>query len=188
MMISRNDLLELFRTENVFDLEVILNAFGLSKSGCTLYGYNQKRLAKTVLSFASAHTCTVPLDARFANEIVTHIALCCEAYQLVDLVRVAAPLKFRKVKGDVQPSVRCAIGEDGHYDEDVANAITQLSEPEFLAFVSYLLANAKDLPLAVGYNMPIIQQIRKHQVIGDGLLFAYMALCLRDIPDQYRPV
>ena len=188
MMISRDDLLEILKTENIFDLNVVLNAFGLSKSGCTLYGYNQKRLAKTVLSFASARTSTVPLDARFANEIVAHTALYCEAFQLLDLVCLAAPLKFRKVKANIQPNIRCAMGKDGHYDEDVANAIAQLSESEFLAFVTYLLTNTKDIDLVVGYNLPIIQQIRKYQIIDDGLLFAYMALCLRDIPDQYRPV
>ena len=188
MMISKNDLLELFRTENVFDLEVILNAFGLTKDSCIIYGYSQGYLAKAILSLASARTSTVPLDARFANEIVAHTALCCEAFRLLDLVCLAAPLKFRKVKADIQPNIRCAMGKDGHYDEDVANAIAQLSESEFLAFVTYLLTNTKDIDLVIGYNLPIIQQIRKYQIIDDGLLFSYMALCLRNTPDQYRPV
>lgn len=188
MMISKNDLLELFRTENVFDLEVILNAFGLTKDSCIIYGYNQGYLAKAILGLASAHTSAMPLNTDFTNEIVARTALCCEVLRLLDLVHLAAPLKFRGVDNAIQPSIRRAVDNNVCYNADTTTAIAQLSEPEFLAFVSYLLVNVEGIVLRVGYNLPIIQQIRKYQIIDDGLLFSYMALCLRNTPDQYRPV
>ena len=187
MMISKNDLLELFRTENVSDLEVILNAFGLTKDSCIIYGHSQGYLARAILSLASAYTNAMPLNTDFTNEIVARTALCCEVLRMLDLVHLAAPLKFRGVDNAIQPSIRRAVENNDYYDVDIAITIAQLSEPEFLAFVSYLLVNAKDTTLRVGYNLPIIQQIRRYQIISDDLLFSYMALCLRDISDKYQP-
>lgn len=181
MIPKRDDLIKLIRSGDTSDLNYVLDSFGLVKKGAIFYGDSQRNLLNAVFVLVSAHMHSKPLKEDFITELIAHTAACCEMYMLIDLIRVAIPDKIKESIGRYIPEcISAAISEQGYYCDDVAADILDLDEADFFAMIAYLDAGCElGYELRVGYNAPIIRQLHKYHVIGDDLLFSYMALCLR---------
>lgn len=115
------------------------------------------------------------LDNDLANELMDRTGMLVQIFSLLKLVVVAANLTPHDLKCK---DVKNAIINNEYSDEIAYKIEKEISRRDF---ESLLVAILNSKRLDVRFNIPIIHRIYYDELIPCSLLFAYMAICLRDL-------
>ena len=135
---------------------------------------NSHELYQAALSFASNMARRKKLQDSTAYEILGHIATEIDLLRFLRLLNVGNEMN----KYDIIPyRLRKAI-LDNEYTHDVSYDVIHLNVEEFEALVGFIATMLR--PLFHFFNEPIIYYIYDNRFIDTDLLFAYLALCVKD--------
>lgn len=162
----------------------MLEEFNLTKND-TPHPYftsDDKALAATMLSFASAMSYRDALDGALAEELIERTAMTVNIFPFAQLVVAAAEIETDDF--DVIPEeIRAALRKNDCTDK-IAHAIEELDSDVFAALLAFLITGEIER-VHVKFNLPIMRYIHAEETIPVDLMFTYMALCPRKTIDEY---
>ena len=130
-----------------------------------------------ILTYASAASLSGSLDEAVANELIDRLATKVDIFQLLRYVIACAAIEAKDTDA-IPEEIREAIGSKEEKD-DLAQAIGDLDSAIFATLLCFLAEGGIEC-INAAHSLPIIRRIYEEGVINGGVLFAYMALCLRE--------
>ena len=148
-----------------------------------------KIVVAAILTYASAASLSGSLDEAIASELVDRLAMKVDIFQLSSYVVACAAIEAKDTDA-IPEEIREALG-DKEKNDDFIRVIGDLDSAIFATLLCFL-AEGGIKCMNAAYFLPIIRRIYEDEIINRGVLFAYMALCLRktveeSLAEQFAP-
>ncbi len=142
-----------------------------------------------VLAYASASSLNGNLDETMVSELIDRLATKVDIFQLSRYVVACAAIEAKDTDA-IPEEIREALG-DKEKNDDLIQVIGDLDSTIFATLLCFIAEGGIECMNAIHF-LPIIRRIYEDEIIDGGVLFAYMALCLRktleeSLAEQFVP-
>ena len=165
------------RENDIVAIRAMMDDFGVFKGDVApCISKSSKGVMTAILAYASAASLSGSLDEAMASELIDRLATKVDIFQLLRYVVACAAIEARDTDA-IPEEIREALGGEEKND-DLIQAIGDLDSAIFATLLCFLVEGEIE-HMNAAHSLPIIRRIYEDGVINRGVLFAYMALCLR---------
>lgn len=142
---------------------------------------SSKNVMAVILTYASAAFLSGNLDEAIASELIDRLAMKVDIFQLSRYVIACAAIEAKDT-GAIPEEIREALGSEEKND-DLIQVIGDLDSAIFATLLRFIAEGGVKC-MSAAHFLPIIRRIYEDEIIDRGVLFAYMALCLRKTVEE----
>ena len=170
-----HEIMKIILENDVSSLNEIIDEFRLDeKSRKRALDQSFLLTTRMMLGFASATSYRGECSSELAEVLIQRTAKVINIFNFINLAIIAAGIKPEEYDFDDVPERIRQIINKAWTDKNIVVAIQTMERHEFLTFLLFLASDDVSA-LNVEYNLPIIERIRKENLLPDNLFLAYMA-------------
>ena len=175
MAVTIHEIMKIILDNDVSSLNEVFDEFCLD-------GKNRKRVSgqsfllttRMMLGFASATSYRGECSPELVEVLIRRTAKVINIFNFINFAIVAAGIRPEEYDLDDLPERIRQIIDKAWTDKNIVVAIQAMERQEFLTFLLFLASDDVSA-LNVEYILPIIERIRKENLLPDNLFLAYMA-------------
>lgn len=170
------------RENDIVAVRAIMDDFRVLKGDAQpCISKSSKSVMSAILAYASAASLSGNLDEAIASELIDRLAMKVDIFQLLSYVVACAAIEAKDTDA-IPEEIREALG-DKEKNDDLIQVIGDLDSAIFATLLRFIAEGGIEC-MSAAHFLPIIRRVYEDEIIDGGVLFAYMALCLRKTVEE----